>query len=393
MRYTTLDVETTQNNKGEDARGKFAASPFHPDNYVVYLGMKELDGEYDMIGDPASERLELDADVLIGHNIKFDLHYCNKFHDMKEWVANGGMIWDTMVAEYILSGQSSNGKTPGTLKLGTVLANHGLQHTLKDTVSEYFESGMGADEIPEDEILPYLKEDVTLTEKLFERQCEVAIDAGMMPLIVNMMEATLATWVMEAEGSRIDTGALRAYGDTISGHLGMYTQEARELVEDNTSYPEFNPNSDQQLSALLFGGEVKYTYDEPVMEDGEPVVYKSGKRKGMPKYRKATAIVTLPKRFEPTLHESVKGKKTWGVTDAVLNSILDNGSGDKWVFEVVKRVQDVRSLKKELSTYVDGYLSRVWHDGLLHPEYSTTMTETGRLSCRNPNLQNIKGRE
>ena len=394
MKYTVIDVETTQKNKGDDARGRFGASPFHPDNRIVHLGQKCLeDGEYLSCDEALLIGSTLDADVLIGHNIKFDLHYLNKYHDMAQWVRDGGMIWDTMVAEYVLSGQSANGKTPGSLKLGKVLEGYGLEHTLKDTVSEYFEAGMGADEIPEDEILPYLEEDVTLTAELFERQAQEAIERGQMPLLMNMMEATLATWVMEMNGAVIDTKSLRMYGDVVTGHLKMTVEQAQELVQVRTAYHEFNPNSDEQLSTILFGGMLKYTYDEVVNdEEGKPLKYKSGKKKGQIKTKKAVGELPQPRRLDPERYGSVRGKKCYSVTDAVLSSIQEDTSVDPWLHVLCDLVQKVRSYKKEMSTYIDGYLSRVWHDGKLHPEYTTTTTETGRLSCRNPNLQNIKSR-
>lgn len=57
---------------------------------------------------------------------------------------------------------------------------------------------------------------------------------------------------------------------------------------------------------------------------------------------------------------------------------------------LVKLILDYRLKSKLLSTYVDGLLDRVDPvDGRVHADFLLFGTETGRLSSRNPNLQNI----
>jgi len=51
-----------------------------------------------------------------------------------------------------------------------------------------------------------------------------------------------------------------------------------------------------------------------------------------------------------------------------------------------------RELFKMKSTYVQGLLKYVGDDGRIHPTFSQTTTATGRLSCYNPNLQNVPAR-
>ncbi|MDP8233193.1 MAG: DNA polymerase I [Candidatus Saelkia tenebricola] len=49
-----------------------------------------------------------------------------------------------------------------------------------------------------------------------------------------------------------------------------------------------------------------------------------------------------------------------------------------------------RELNKIKSTYIEGLLKCISkEDGHIHPTFNQTITQTGRLSCRNPNLQNI----
>lgn len=56
--------------------------------------------------------------------------------------------------------------------------------------------------------------------------------------------------------------------------------------------------------------------------------------------------------------------------------------------EFVDRMLEYRKQHKLKSTYIDGIRKRL-HDGRVHPTFLLHGTTTGRLSCRNPNAQNI----
>ncbi len=56
---------------------------------------------------------------------------------------------------------------------------------------------------------------------------------------------------------------------------------------------------------------------------------------------------------------------------------------------ILQQILDYRSVAKELSTYVRGTLKRVWPDGRIRASYLPHGTVTGRLSSRDPNMQNI----
>jgi len=57
---------------------------------------------------------------------------------------------------------------------------------------------------------------------------------------------------------------------------------------------------------------------------------------------------------------------------------------------VIPLIAEYRSVRKKRSTYVRGILKRVQDDGRIHSRYSLYRTVTGRLSSRNPNMQNIQ---
>ena len=60
---------------------------------------------------------------------------------------------------------------------------------------------------------------------------------------------------------------------------------------------------------------------------------------------------------------------------------------------IVSEILLYRKYSKLLSTYVDGLISHIHADGKLHAIFNQALTQTGRLSSSEPNLQNISVRD
>ncbi|MFP4249682.1 MAG: DNA polymerase I [Armatimonadota bacterium] len=98
--------------------------------------------------------------------------------------------------------------------------------------------------------------------------------------------------------------------------------------------------------------------------------------------------VGSPRQLSEVLFEQMelpKGRKTktgWSTGAAVLEELAED-------YEVAKLVLEYREYAKLRSTYVDGLLREVEEDGRIHTTFEQCVAATGRLSSRNPNLQNI----
>jgi DNA polymerase-1 len=57
--------------------------------------------------------------------------------------------------------------------------------------------------------------------------------------------------------------------------------------------------------------------------------------------------------------------------------------------EIVDKILSYRTLTKLNGTYVEGLLPLIGKDGRIHAHFQQTVTATGRISCTEPNLQNI----
>ena len=70
-------------------------------------------------------------------------------------------------------------------------------------------------------------------------------------------------------------------------------------------------------------------------------------------------------------------------TDAeTLNDLTD-------AHPIIEKILNWRSIAKLAGTYADALPRQIASDGRIHTTYMQTSTNTGRLSSRDPNLQNI----
>ena len=98
--------------------------------------------------------------------------------------------------------------------------------------------------------------------------------------------------------------------------------------------------------------------------------------------------INSPKQLQSILFEKLaieyKGKP--GTSIEVLNAIKDR-------HEIVEYIIRYRKISKLISTYLDGMLNYVSEDGKIHTTFMQRTTSTGRLSSREPNLQNLPIRD
>lgn len=137
---------------------------------------------------------------------------------------------------------------------------------------------------------------------------------------------------MESMGIKVDENAIKMLSQ-------KYNDEQKNLAKEIYSLAgeEFNINSPKQMQAILFD----------------------------------------------KLHLQYKGKKSTNID--VLEAIQDQ-------HEIVEKIIRYRKVAKITSTYLDGLLPYI-KNGKIHTIFIQTATATGRLSSREPNLQNIPVRD
>lgn len=385
-----VDLETSIKNRGDEAIGTMKASPFHPDNKIVAAGGKLLLKQGKVMELPV-QCVDMyprfspgDITILVGHNIGFDLLYLYRQPEWREW-AKRGKIWDTMIVQYLLSGQST---TMPSLDFCSELVGGTLKD---DKIKQYWDDGVDTEDIPRQELMDYLEQDVENTAKVFEYQYAMAEKKDMLPLIHEQMEARMATIEMEWNGMYYDYEGATQEVRKIDAKVEPLLRAAYNLMAPELpNYPQdINPMSNKQVGLVLFGGTYKAKGTEKT-----GAVFKTGTRKGQEK----TRIIWETKTIDGLLGAkaagilSTEGANGWSVDDATLAKVTKLHTGGKPFLlarELAEVVMELRTLNKDIKTYYEGYGQLCWPtDHCIHPSYMHSVTGTGRLSCTKPNLQN-----
>ena len=139
---------------------------------------------------------------------------------------------------------------------------------------------------------------------------------------------------MENTGFRIDASLLNEFSEK----LGSEIDELTSGIYNTSGYDDFNINSTKQLGQVLF------------------------ERLGLPAVKKT--------------------KTGYSTSNDVLEKLYDKHP----VIELIMRYRQLTKLK---STYIDGFKEIADKDGFIHTTFVQVSTVTGRISSKEPNLQNI----
>lgn len=465
-KYRVVDVETTTFTSF-----KRKANPFDDRNFVVTVGHKDDlmqraaeirfgGNKQKSDGTPWLKEMLKDTKMLVVFNGKFDVLHGLKnpesYAAWMEWIAAGGIVWDCQTAEYLLQGMTMQSQY---LSLDEVAPEYG-GHVKESEVKALWEAGVQTHDIHPDILRRYLigdpREgddsigDVGNTELVFLGQLRKARACGQLKSILLNMGAY--AYIIEAERNGLYVDKAAGLELAKAREVELAEVSARLAAELPKDLPfEFNWGSSKQLSALIFGGDIKYVAKEYVLDEegnhtyyqkdavayfigGEEVVpdasteaelddwlnknsakldrIASGKNQGSAKTKKVKVpdIERGPKErnadFYYHMDGYTKGRKCW---ESEANPGVFSVSGE--VIEILGETTDIPFLKdlalqslvaKDLSTYYlttdpktgeqKGMLTLVMDDNLVHGQLNTNATVTGRLSSSGPNLQNISGK-
>ena len=375
MRSLVLDVETTISNKG---------NPFDETNKLCYVGLlgsipRTISIEY---GDkPYRHKLDEiqkdidESEILVGFNIKFDLHWLRKYGI--NFV--GKRIWDCQLVHFILTGQQYPYPS-----LNGVSAYYDLGSKLDVVATEYWGNKIDTPNIPKDILEEYLIGDLQLTQKVYDKQMEeFAVATKPMQRLISLHNQDLIILQeMEFNGLLFDENSSNRLAKELEDQITIIDKilfEYHELVE-------FNPNSTEHVSSLLYGGTIKVRRREVIG------VFKTGTRMGQQKERWVEHEINFPRLITPIKGSELAKEGFFSTDDQTLKSLKTRSKYGKDLVEVlVTRA----TLEKRLSTYYKGLVDlrkeMNWHEGRLHGQLNQCVARTGRLSSSKPNLQNFDG--
>ena len=408
--HTTIDLETSIKNIGEDSIGDFHAAPFHPDNKIVSAGYYHYGKYTEWYYTYEFGKYIPEQGLLVGQNIKFDLLYLLKeAPQFRESLVKHCTIWDTQLAEYLLTGQEEL-----YANLNDMSKKYGGTQKRDAIKEDYWNNGIDTEDIPKEELLEYMKHDVLNTDLVFEQQYAKAVELGMLPLIESQMEALLATTEMEYNGMWFDKQLAHEYIVPLRAEMAPIEEEIVQLLSDalpnfGTKLEPYSAGSGDQISLYLFGGEYKGRENLPMYEEfkedhkdmfdtmadpRQPVLIKSGPNKGKVRHKYVYSKYNTDGLCTPDEKWGLNKEGMFQVDDKVLKT-CGNRFKDARIKKFTDLVRRYRDLNKELSTYLVGYSVLAWPvqgGAILHGKFNHASTGTGRLSSTKPNLQNASGK-
>jgi len=272
---------------------------------------------------------EDEAITKLGHNIKFDITILSQYG-----IEVRGAVRDSMLAHYVTDAADRHGMD--------YLASQILNYEPIPITALIGSKQRGVEQLTMGEIIPeqicdYAAEDADVTLQLDQVLRARAREYGCLPALTECEEPLIRVLIgMEREGIRINEAALHVYGRELDRELLQLDIEIRDMGGGN-----FSPASPKQLGEVLF--------ERLKLDD------------------KAT--------------RTASGQFATG--EDVLVKIQER-------HPIVPKILDFRACSKLKSTYVDKLpLCIDPATGRVHTTFSQSLTETGRLSSSNPNLQNI----
>ena len=384
MKYLVIDIET----ESKDYRKRFS-DPFEKNNQIVMIQAKVFNREPAVLYKknqfiPRDQQINLrEITLLVGQNIRYDLLYLWNNSDLQTWLMNGGQIWDTKVIDYLIHGQDRS----ISYHLDDLSLRYGGKLKPDDTKSLYQE-GLTTCQIIEKLGIERYKEyavgDVINTEKVFLGQYDYMIKNNLSWLFKNYMRHYLAMLEIESNGLYIDKPLLTVKENDQSLLVEELVSSFQEFA--NEYFPKeipFDINSNDHISALLFGGKFITKVKEPEIVNGLPVRYKTGLKKGEVKYKKKELELKVYGVRIPTKYTVPCKKKGFYATG---DEILKNLSQHPFC----ARIQRYREENKLLTTYYKPFLEMINpYTQCVHSEFNLAGTRTARLSSKSPNIQNI----
>ena len=297
--------------------------------YVPFLTPDEDQKELDITFEDFKKELGpqfADPDIgKTGHNLKFDI-----LHLKQHGVVVAGTADDSMLQSYLLYPNRR-------------------AHNLKELTKEFLDykqveyealTGKGRDrillsQVPLARVSRYCIDDSLLSLRLADILREKIKEEGLLDLYRDI-EIPLIEVLTEMEffGVRIDKDFISEAADRLSRRIDAIAGEIYNIAGF-----EFNINSSQQLGELLF------------------------------------EKMNLP------VKKRTKKTRSYSTDNEVLQELKS--------FPVVEKVIEHRTLRKLLSTYLEGLLDTIDRHDRVHTSFNQTVTATGRLSSSHPNLQNI----
>ncbi|MCM3323124.1 DNA polymerase I [Cytobacillus kochii] len=238
-----------------------------------------------------------------------------------------GIHFDILLAAYIINPSET------IEDLASIARNHGYSAVQSDQV--FYGKGAKRSIPKEEELAPHIIRKAVAMDSLYEK-LDTSLQTNQQSALFYELELPLSLILadMESAGIKVDLKRLRSMGTELLEKLAAIENRIHAYAGE-----AFNINSPKQLGVILFD-----KLRLPVMK---------------------------------------KTKTGYSTSADVLEKLESK-------HEIIKEILEYRQLAKLQSTYIEGLLKVVNKEtDKVHTRFNQALTQTGRLSSTDPNLQNI----
>ena len=267
----------------------------------------------------------------IGQNIKYDLQILNNYD-----IEVNGEVFDTMIAHYLIQPELRHNMD----YMSEVYLNY-KPVSIEELIGEKGKSQKNMKDVDEDLIKEYAGEDADITYQLYNILNKQIESKGLSNLAYNVEMPLIKVLAdLENAGFRINTEDLNSYSKTLKNELVIVEKEIYNLAGI-----EFKIGSPKQLGEILF------------------------------------------ERLKITENAQKTKTNQYSTGEDILIKLKDN-------HPIISKILDYRAIQKLINTYVDALPELIDpRTNKIHTSFDQAWVATGRLSSKNPNLQNIPIRE
>lgn len=346
---------------------------------------------------------------IIGHNLKYDMHVLKRIGIS---IATKD-FFDTMLASWLLDENTPNGLKQITSDNLNVPQTHFAEVINNVPAEVKKEFGLKANNKATfdltliDESAFYALDDPFYTYYNYMYLLDELEKDGMDKIYFKkMIPFMIVLFNMEERGITVDREALDEMNVNITKDMENLLYHMTEILG-----VEFNPNSNQQLQAILFGyvKDIKKPDEinpkkglSPIQEIREK--YEGKKNWTEEKIQKK--IADLWAKYDETIGEwrvYVENGFDFKPTSTTSAGAPSTDRGSLWTlshkeYKVKRKREGVefcsllleyKRLAKLKSAFIEGLEEQLYDDGKAHCSFNQIGTTSGRISCSSPNLQQL----
>lgn len=333
---------------------------------------------------------------IIGHNIGFDFIMLYHHFDVK--MEN---IIDTMLQELIIHGEGMSSSEKAGLGVG--MEDTGLRYGLsvsKEKQKWWIDLDLREewDKPLPDNQLAYCYQDVKVPLLLHEKQKLILEEKELnnAAVLENACIAPIA--IMQYDGCYVD---VNKWGKVVEAKK-QKREELNNLLTEKLS-PYVVSDNDTKYQNTLKGLQV-WENTLKQIENKLKEVYESNltgmtwhafKTQHVKKFKEMYPKPKLPKKVEAINLNSHKQLKQALNALGIPVTSTDREHLEEYKHEndIVKTLLEWKKIDKLINSFGETFLNKVDSDGRIHPQYHQIGANTGRMSCSNPNWQQIPSHE